>query len=57
MPSSGKHKERLVRVEEKILASEKALELARGTLSRNSLISVITVIISVITLVLYFIKK
>ena len=49
-------REKIVRLEEKIVASDKALELARGSLSRNNVIAVITIIISVVALLTKFIK-
>lgn len=49
-------KERIARVEEKIQASKEALELARSALSRNSLISMVTIVIAIIALAKGFIK-
>lgn len=46
----------IARLDEKIKASDKALELARNSLSRNGVLSVITVIISIISIIFSFVK-
>lgn len=50
-------REKIARLEERIIASDKALELARGALSKNSVLSIITIIISIIAVVVVFFKK
>lgn len=56
-----KLKERVTRLEEKAKAAKAALKLARNSLSRNGILSVITVIISILsvvgTLISLFIKR
>lgn len=50
-------RERIARVEGQIAASEKALELARSSLSRNSVITVVTVVIAIVSIVVSFLHK
>lgn len=48
--------ERVVRLEERIIASDKALDLARGSLSKANAFSIATVIMSMLALLSRFIK-
>lgn len=50
-------KERITRQEERVKAAKAALKLARNSLSRNGILSVITVIISIIAAAIAFFKK
>ena len=49
--------ERIVRLEEKYSAAEKALSIARESISTASVVSVITIIISIVSLVVVFIRR
>lgn len=49
-------KAEIARLQEKNIASEKALELARGSLSRNNVIAVITIIIAIIAVAVSILK-
>lgn len=50
-------RENIARLEERIYASDRALELARSSLSRNSLVSFITILVSIIAIVTVWIKN
>lgn len=50
-------RERVARLEAKYESSDKALDLARGQVSRASLISAITVILSVIAIAVAYFKN
>lgn len=52
----GSHGKKIARLEEKMKASRSALKLARGSLSRNGIITIITIIISIIAIAVHFIK-
>ena len=49
--------ERIARLEQKAADADKALDLARESVSINSVIAVITILISIVALVIVFIKK
>lgn len=49
-------KERIVRLEEKFIAADKALELARQSLSATAVVSTITILISILALVIVWIE-
>lgn len=49
-------RERISRLEEKIMASERALELARDSLSKSQMGAVITIILAVIAIAIHWIK-
>lgn len=50
-------KVRLSVLEAKNEASKEALELARNSLSRNGILSVVTVVISIVSVIIAFIRK
>lgn len=45
------------RIDERLKAADKALELARGQVSRAALISVVTIIIAILALAIQLIKR
>lgn len=48
--------ERIIRLEEKQIAADKALDLARASLSKGTVISTITIIISVVAVMIAFFR-
>lgn len=50
-------RERVVRLEEKIISADRALTLAEGKVSRAALISTITIIIAIVALAIQFVKR
>lgn len=50
-------RERVTRLEEKNKAAEKALELAQDKVSRNVMVSYLTIMISIISIVVAFLHK
>lgn len=49
-------REKIARLEERLVAADRALILAESKVSRTALISVITIIIAVLALAIQFIK-